>query len=109
MHIGPTPASALHPVRLAIALHELQLGGLTVQRERNAFVSQVRIPIASLFGGRLQLAALHQRLRAVNQHSGVLLADASAPLRAQPGGLNAVRTRASWGGGIWFQIGRPRS
>jgi len=84
------------------------VGPLTVEKQRNAFVSQVRVPVTSLFHGRVEIACVHQQWRTVNLHSAVPVADAASSLRVQPAGTIPMRTGASWGGGIWFQLGSPR-
>lgn len=57
--------------------------------ERTPFSRQVRVPVADLWDGRLQLACFHQRTR--NAH------------------LNAAiptHSRAAYGVGVWFRIDR---
>lgn len=85
-----------------------EVGGITVEKQRTAFLSQVRVPVASFWNGRVQFAGVHQRVREVTSHSAVAVADPAASLGRARFGVLTPHRRATIGGGIWLQIGRPR-
>ena len=91
------------------ASRNYKVGPLTVERQRTAFVSQVRVPLHSFLGGRVQMACLHQRMRTLSVHSAVAVSDAASAYRSRGNGLVQARSQNTWGGGVWFQFGGPRS
>ena len=75
-----------------------------IERQRTPFSAEARLPLAGLWGGRLQLACVHQRYRALNS--------AQPPsTRYQMFGLEAPgtalsRSRANFGVTLSFHFGR---
>lgn len=78
-------------------------------RERTAFTTQSRVPVAEFWDGRVQLACFHQRTRGANFYSAVPRSD--MPSVALP--ANAMtpgpRGHESYGGGVWLRLGRSRT
>lgn len=106
---GYTGRSLWTQYRATNASATRSLGPIKLEAQRNAFVSRVRLPLVSLWNGRVQVAAMHQRLRNVNEHSAVLVPDAASSLRVAQPGVLTTRSRNSYGGGIWFHLGRRRA
>lgn len=85
------------------------LGPVKYEVHRNAFLSQTRVPLATFWGGRVQFACVHQRVRGLHVHSGVVLPDAASSLRVAQPGLIPARSSNSYGGGLWLQLGRRKA
>lgn len=105
---APQPAPAQRPAfRSANSSHIYHLGPLAFEKQRTAFLNQVRLPLTTFFGGRIELAGLHQRLRSINTHSAVPIGDAATSVyRVQSAGFITARTRSTWAGGLWLHFGR---
>ena len=101
------PATQRFAFRSANSTRTYHLGPLAFEKQRTAFLNQVRVPLTSFFGGRLELAGLHQRIRSINTHSAVPIGDAATSVyRVQSAGFISARTRSSWAGGLWLHFGR---
>jgi len=95
--------------RAANASGSIHLGPLSMEKQRTAFLNQIRLPLASFWNGRVQVVCLHQRVRPVHTHTAVVVPDAASSLRVQSAGTIPGRNAASWSGGIWLQIRGPRT
>ena len=76
--------------------------------EKTPFNTQVRVPLADFWDGRIQVACFHQRTRGAEFYSAVPRSEMASIALPSNVVTPAQRSYESYGGGVWFRLGRNR-